>query len=216
MSQLSHRETKPGIFYVSPHVLLPWPQCGSLNRTADQPLASWPDWLTQLCLSLSGSLLLSLTVNRCCITGYTSPCQVWGQPRLDTNPPAPLIRTIACLKWKSMLRFTGAWHLPTLSQAIKRDEVFITSSPLPKKTLIISCVDCESMGNKEGEWVGGKFLSVFHRTVFSDTARNHNTSSTAPHIAGECQGFRLSCTSPVSQLLGNDVIWCFKLILIGI
>lgn len=133
MSQLSHRETKPGIFYVSPHVLLPWPQCGSLNRTADQPLASWPDRLTQLCLSLSGSLLLSLTVNRCCLNGYTSPCQVWGQPRLDTHLPAPLIRNIACLKWKSMLRFTGAWHLPTLSQAIKIDEVFITSSPLPKK-----------------------------------------------------------------------------------
>lgn len=206
MSQLSHRETKPGIFYVSPHVLLPWPQCGSLNRTADQPLASWPDWLTQLCLSLSGSLLLSLTVNRCCITGYTSPCQVWGQPRLDTNPPAPLIRTIACLKWKSMLRFTGAWHLPTLSQAIKIDEVFITSSPLPKKTPDNQLRWlCESMGNKEGEWVGGKFLSVFHRTVFSDTARNHNTSSSAPHIAGGMSGL-----SPLVYLSSESIVgeWC--------
>ncbi len=134
MSQLSHigLETKPGIACVSPHVPLPWPRRGSLNRTADQPLASWPGWLTQLRLSLSGSLLLSLTVNRRCTAAHAGHCQVWGRPRLDPPcPPLVPVHNIACLKWKSMFRFTGAWHLPALSQAIKIDEVFITSSPFP-------------------------------------------------------------------------------------
>lgn len=142
LSQLSHigLEREPGISRVSPHVPLPWPRCGSLNRTADQPLASWLGRLTQLRLSLSGSLLLSLTVNRRRTTAHAGPCQVWGlassapPPALSTPPihnPHLLVRNRACLKWKSMFRFSGAWHLPALSQAIKIDEVFITSSPVP-------------------------------------------------------------------------------------
>lgn len=63
----------------SPPVLLPWPRCGSLNRTSDQPLASCLGWLTQLRLSLSGSLLLSLTVNKRCPRPLR---QVWGRPHL--------------------------------------------------------------------------------------------------------------------------------------
>lgn len=73
--------------------------------------------------------------------------------------------------------------------------------------------ESEFSGRKR-ESVRGRGPSLFQKNIFSNTARNHNTSSTAPHIAEECQCFPLLRTSPVNPFLGNDVIWCFKLLLI--
>lgn len=78
---------------------------------------------------------------------------------------------------------------------------------------IICCVDCEPESEKGGggDWEcgggGRESPSLFQRTLFSNTARNPNTSSVAPHIAEECQCFSFS----LKPLLGNDVIWCFRL-----
>lgn len=88
-------------------------------------------------------------------------CPRWPLPGMRlaspgplSSPQNPLVRNTTCLKWKSMFRFTGAWHLPALSQAIKIDEIFITRSPFPKDH---DRAWVRVRGTKR-EWVGGKGL----------------------------------------------------------
>lgn len=63
-------------------------------------------------------------------------CPRWPLPGTEALrclvAPLNQLRKIAYLKWKSMFRFTEAWHLPALSQAIKIDEVFTASSLFPE------------------------------------------------------------------------------------
>ena len=87
-------ETRPGIC-----LYLPFPDPdGSLNKTADQPLASWLGRLIQLRLSSSGSPLLSLIVNmrypvvQVCGGLASPPCSqkelVWSEsPRFASAEP---------------------------------------------------------------------------------------------------------------------------------
>lgn len=132
-------------------------------------------------------LLLSLTVNGRCTAAHVGPCQVWGGLVCPSRRPDFVLKR-ARLKWKSMFRFSGAWHRSGLSQAIKIDEVFITNSLVPalsKDHDHLSywlCVWVRLRGRqREGEWVGERGPSLFQRSVFSNRARNHNASSAVQH-----------------------------------
>lgn len=168
--------------------------------------ASWP---TQLRLSLSGSLLPSISVNGHQATAQHSLCQVGGFFWVPLT-----LHNRACLKRKFMFRFTGAWHLPALSQPIKIDEVFITDlllSGVSKDDRHLSRVDIK---RRKRVWVSRRKRSVTF--TLSYTIKNTQESQHFINNTTYRRNVRdpPSSTSLVNPYLGNDVIWSSKLILI--